>query len=213
MIKTLPTITAFLLCMQVATVKASSWEETRVVLEDEVGKIFYLDYWSEGNDEAKSIRRYKIKGGDLPIGKYLANCSFLDQAQANLRELRCTLWNGKPVNRVFVSHLLSQSSRYKEQANAIFRKHVGDGLVSSAGSLGDEVFVCIEGCPKQKPIMAVMITCAECTMEAEACSRRIEMLPSDRRSLQIINEYGVDNAVIRDIPSKDGKILGHLQVE
>lgn len=187
MMKLLFTITTFLICIQAATVKASAVEETRLVIEDEVGKLFYLDYWSEGDDEAKSIRRYKIGGGVLPIGKYLADCSFLDKDQIDLRRLRCTLWDGKPVTRVFESLLLSQSPSYKKQASAIYRKHVGDGLVSSSGALEDEIFVCIEGCPKQKPIMAVMITCAECTMEVEACSRRIEMLPSDRRLLQISN--------------------------
>lgn len=211
MLKTLFSITAFLICMQSATVKASSWEETRLVIEDEVGKLHYLDYWSEGDDEAKSIRRYKIGGGDLPIGKFLADCSFLDSDQASLRRLRCTLWNGKKVNRVFESHLLPQSSKYKKQANAIFRKHVGKGLYSGAGGLGNEAFVCIEGCPKKKSIMAVTITCAECTMDVEACSRRIEMLPNDRKLLKISNENGVDNADIRDKPDKNGKILATLR--
>lgn len=211
MLKTLFSITAFLICMQSATVKASSWEETRLVIEDEIGKLYYLNYWSEGDDEAKNIRRYKIRGDELPIEKYLADCSFLDTDQISLRRLRCTLWNGKKVNRVFESHVLPQSLRYKKQANAIFRKHVGDGLVSSAGELGDEVFVCIEGCPIQKSIMAIKITCAECTMEVDACSQRIEMLPSDRKFLQISNELGVDNAEIRNKPSKNSKILGMLR--
>ncbi len=187
-----------LLLFQPVAVKAAAWEETQLVLLAKTGELIHMEYVSEGVDEQKGIRVYR--GRREKTKEVLAECSYKDTEER--RRLTCSVFDGKPANRIYQSQPRDPAN--ESMAREIYRRHVGDGLESSAGGLGEEVFVCIEGCQKGAGSLIIEVTCAECGMEEEWCYRKYAGKPEKA----VVG--GADRVDVRKSPSLSGKVVGEI---